>query len=87
MAYPFALPLKRNMARRKKLISDIILFAGTIAPETCAVEWMIQSGAVSPSCYQQAVADMDNIRAEVWLLVYNLLGFIESGKFVPISRQ
>ena len=34
--------------------------------------------AVSPSCYQQAVADMDNIRVEVWLLVYDLLGLIGS---------
>ena len=51
---------------------------GTFDPETCAVEWMILSGAVSPSCYQQAVADMDNIRVEVWLLVYDLLGLIGS---------
>lgn len=27
---------------------------------------------------QQAVADMDNIRVEVWLLVYDLLGLIGS---------
>ena len=63
----------------ENLVSEIISFADAIDPETCAVEWMILSGAVSTSCYQQAVADMDNIRAEVWLLVYDMLGFIERG--------
>lgn len=76
---PFCFTVETEYGKEENLICEIISFADAIGPETCAVEWMIQSGAVSPSRYQQAVADMDNIRAEVWLLVYDLLGLIESG--------
>ena len=76
---PFCFTVETEYGKVENLICEIISFAGAIDPETCAVEWMIQSGVVSPARYQQAVADMDNIRAEVWLLVYDLLGLIESG--------
>lgn len=74
---PFCFTVETEYGKVVNLICEIISFADSIDPEVCAVEWMIQSGAVSPSRYQQAVADMDNIRAEVWLLVYDLLGLIE----------
>ena len=75
---PFCFTVETEYGKVENLICEIVSFAGAIDPKACAVEWMIQSGAVSPSRYQQAVADMDNIRAEVWLLVYDLLGHIES---------
>jgi len=75
---PFCFTVEMEYGKVENLVSEIISFADAIDPETCAVEWMILSGAVSPSCYQQAVADMDNIRVEVWLLVYDLLGLIGS---------
>ena len=75
---PFCFTVELEYGKVENLVSEIISFADAIDPETCAVEWMILSGAVSPSCYQQAVADMDNIRVEVWLLVYDLLGLIGS---------
>ena len=37
-----------------------------------AGEWMIQSGAMAPSRYQQAVNDMDTIRTDAWLLACEL---------------
>lgn len=75
---PFCFTVETEYGKVENLVSEIISFAGAIDPETCAIEWMIQSGAVSPFRYQQAVADMDNIRTEVWLLVYDLLGLIGS---------
>ncbi len=80
---PFCFTVEMEYGKVENLVSEIISFADAIDPETCAVEWMILSGAVSPSCYQQAVADMDNIRVEVWLLVYDLLGLIGSSNASP----
>ena len=55
---PFCFTVEMEYGKVENLVSEIISFADAIDPETCAVEWMILSGAVSPSCYQQAVADM-----------------------------
>ena len=66
---PFCFTVEMEYGKVENLVSEIISFADAIDPETCAVE---------PSCYQQAVDDMDNIRVEVWLLVYDLLGLIGS---------
>jgi|SRR3712207_924613 len=63
----------------KYLIREIVSFVDAIEPETCAAEWMIKSGALIPSRYQQAVEDMDNIRTEAWLLACELSDII-SGK-------
>lgn len=63
----------------KYLVQEIVSFVDAIEPETCAVEWMIKSGAVIPYRYQQAVEDMDNIRTEAWLLACELSDII-SGK-------
>ena len=63
----------------KYLIREIVSFVDAIEPEICAAEWMIKSGALIPSRYQQAVEDMDNIRTEAWLLACELSDII-SGK-------
>ena len=66
----------------KYLIREIVSFVDAIEPETCAAEWMIKSGAVIPSRYQQAVEDMDNIRTEAWLLACELAEFSEGENYL-----
>ena len=64
------------------LVREIVSFVDAIEPETCAAEWMIKSGAVIPSRYQQAVEDMDNIRTEAWLLACELAEFSEGENYL-----
>lgn len=54
------------------LVKEIESFVEAIEPETCASEWMVQSGAVAPSRFRQAVSDMDAIRTDAWLLACQL---------------
>lgn len=61
------------------LVSEIVSFVDAIEPEICAEEWMIKSGELAVSRYLQAVADMEDIRTETWLLACELSEAI-SGK-------
>ena len=54
------------------LIREIISFVDALDPKRCAWEWMVKSGAVHPSRYETAVADMDEIRTWAWLLACKL---------------
>ena len=76
---PFTFTAEMKDGKVSNFVKEIESFVDAIEPETCAVEWMIKSGAVIPYRYQQAVEDMDNIRTEAWLLACELSDII-SGK-------
>ena len=67
---PFSFTAEMKDRKLENLIKEIESFVDAIDPETCAGEWMIQSGAMAPSRYQQAVNDMDTIRTDAWLLAF-----------------
>ena len=69
---PFSFTAEMKDRKLENLIKEIESFVDAIDPETCAGEWMIQSGAMAPSRYQQAVNDMDTIRTDAWLLACEL---------------
>lgn len=77
---PFVFTVEVNDGRAESLAAEIISLVDVIDPEACAREWMVKSGAVSPPMFSLAVADMDGIRTEAWLLA---CAFLESsGKSV-----
>ena len=47
-------------------------FVSAAVPEQCAREWMIQSGAMEPSKFLQAVSDMEDVRLKARLLALEL---------------
>lgn len=69
---PFSFTAEITDGKAESLVSEIVSFVDAIEPKTCAEEWMIRSGTVAPSRYRQAVADMDAIRTEAWLLACDL---------------
>lgn len=77
---PFVFTVEVNDGRAGSLAAEIISLVDAIDPDTCAMEWMVKSGIVSPSMLNLAVADMDGIRTEAWLLACAFLEF--SGKSV-----
>ena len=75
---PFDFTVAVKDGRTGSLAAEIISLVDAIDPETYACEWMVKSGAVSPPMFRLAVADMDGIRTEAWLLACAFLEF--SGK-------
>lgn len=69
---PFTFTAEMKDGKVSNLVKEIESFVEAIEPETCASEWMVQSGAVAPSRFRQAVSDMDAIRTEAWLLACQL---------------
>ena len=76
---PFRFTAEITDDKKESLVSEIVSFVDAIEPEICAEEWMIKSGGLAASRYLQAVADMDDIRTEAWLLACELSEAI-SGK-------
>ena len=72
---PFVFTVEVNDGRAGSLAAEIISLEDAIDPEACAREWMVKSGIVSPSMFNLAVADMDGIRTEAWLLACAFLEF------------
>ena len=54
------------------IAKEIFSFVSAVVPEKCAREWMIQSGAMEPSEFLQAVADMEDVRLRAKLLALEL---------------
>ena len=77
---PFVFTVKVKDGRAGSLAAEIISLVDAIDPEACAREWMVKSGIVSPLMFNLAVADMDGIRTEAWLLACAFLEY--SGKSV-----
>lgn len=76
---PFSFTAEITDDKTESLVSEIVSFVDAIEPEICAEEWMIKSGGLAASRYLQAVADMEGIRTEAWLLACELSEAI-SGK-------
>lgn len=72
---PFVFTVEVNDGRTDSLAAEIISLVDAIDPKACAREWMVKSGIVSPSMFSLAMADMDGIRTEVWLLTCAFLEF------------
>lgn len=69
---PFSFTVNVESGRAVALFREILSFVDAPEPEQCASEWMVKSGAVTPSSYHQAVADMEDIKASAWLVAYDL---------------
>ena len=69
---PFCFTIEVGNGTAGCIAKEIFSFVTAVVPEQCAREWMIQSGAMAPSRYQQAVNDMDAIRTDAWLLACEL---------------
>ena len=69
---PFSFTAEMKDRKLENLIKEIESFVDAIDPETCAGEWMIQSGAMEPSEFLQAVADMEDVRLKARLLALEL---------------
>lgn len=54
------------------IAKEIFSFVSAVVPEQCARKWMIQSGAMEPSEFLQAVADMEGVRLRARLLALEL---------------
>lgn len=54
------------------IAKEILSFVSAVVPEKCAREWMIQSGAMEPSEFLQAVSDMEDVRLRARLLALEL---------------
>lgn len=54
------------------LVDEIISFVDTLDPERYAAEWLESAEPLTPSCYCQAIADMDDMRTRAWLLAFDL---------------
>ena len=69
---PFSFTAEMKDRKLENLIKEIESFVDAIDPETCAGEWMIQSGAMEASEFLQAVADMEDVRLRARLLALEL---------------
>ena len=69
---PFSFTAEMKDRKLENLIKEIESFVDAIDPETCAGEWMIQSGAMEASEFLQAVADMEDVKLRARLLALEL---------------
>ena len=70
--YSFCFTAELIEERVGTLVDEIISFVDELDPERYAGEWLDVSGQLSPTRYFQAVTDMDDIRAQAWLLAIEL---------------
>lgn len=69
---PFCFSVEVNGNELANVIMEIISFVDELDPKRCAWEWLAKSGAVHPSRFHVAIADMDEIRKQAWLLACRL---------------
>lgn len=69
---PFSFTAEITDDKTESLVAEIVSFVDAIEPSICAKEWMIKSGVMASNRYLQAVADMEDIRTEAWLLACEL---------------
>lgn len=69
---PFSFTAETPDDKTENLVAEIVSFVDAIEPNICAKEWMIKSGVMAANRYLQAVADMEDIRTEAWLLACEL---------------
>ena len=69
---PFCFTIEAGDGTAGYIAKEIFSFVSAAVPEQCAREWMIQSGAMEPSEFFQAVADMEDVRLMARLLALEL---------------
>ena len=69
---PFCFTIEAGDGTAGCIAKEILSFVSAVVPEKCAREWMIQSGAMEPSEFLQAMADMEDVRLRARLLALEL---------------
>lgn len=69
---PFCFTIEAGDGTAGCIAKEIFSFVTAVVPEQCAREWMIQSGAMEPSEFLQAVSDMEDVRLRARLLALEL---------------
>ena len=69
---PFCFTIEAGNGTAGCIAKEILSFVSAVVPEKCAREWMIQSGAMDPSEFLQAMADMEDVRLRARLLALEL---------------
>ena len=69
---PFCFTIEAGDGTAGYIAKEIFSFVSAVVPEQCARKWMIQSGAMEPSEFLQAVADMEDVRLKARLLTLEL---------------
>jgi len=70
--FPFCFTAELTENRLGTLVDEIFSFVDELDPERVAGEWLEASGQFSPARFCQAVADMDCIRTQAFLLAVEL---------------
>lgn len=70
---PFCFTIEAGDGTAGYIAKEIFSFVSAAVPEQCAREWMIQSGAMEPSEFLQAVSDMEDVRLRTRLLALELV--------------
>jgi len=79
--FPFCFTAELSENRPGTLVDEILSFVDELAPVRVAGEWIEASGQFSPTRFCQAVADMDEIRTQAFLLAIELAEATENDKF------
>lgn len=75
--YPFCFTAESSENRPGTLVDEIFSFVDELDPMHVAGEWIEASGQFSPPRFCQAVADMDEIRMQAFLLAIELAEAVE----------
>lgn len=79
--YPFCFTAELSENRPGTLVDEIFSFVDELDPVRVAGEWIEASGQFSPTRFCQAVADMDEIRTQVFLLAIELSEAVENNDY------
>lgn len=79
--YLFCFTTELSENRPDTLVDEIFSFVDELDPGRVAGEWIEASGLFSPTRFCQAVADMDEIRTQVFLLAIELSEAVENNDY------
>ncbi len=79
--YPFCFTAELSENRPGTLVDEIFSFVDELDPVRVAGEWIEASGQFSPTRFCQAVADMDEIRTQAFLLAIELSEAVENNDY------
>lgn len=79
--YSFCFTAELSENRPSTLVDEIFFFVDELDPERVAGEWIEASGQFSLTRFCQAVADMDEIRTQAFLLAIELAETIEDNDY------
>jgi len=78
---PFCFTAELSENRPGTLVDEIFSFVDELDPERVAGEWVEASGQFSPTRFCQAVADMDEIRTQAFLIAIELAEAVEDNDY------